>query len=189
MLNVLAGVAVIDELLSADNFNVAGHLCTVLQSAGGKEQLLQQVVQEETQKVTALRTVHDLAARLAAKLKTSPNDPTANFAVGSYLCFAKDRWESGLPLLERAGIPAIAAAASKEIAAHADGSQRLAVADAWWNASQKQTGLAAQAMRDRAVTWYEKAVNSGEVTGLDRIRVQKRIADADQGPGLEGSGR
>ncbi len=47
------------------------------------------------------------SAQSQEKLKESPDDPAANLAVGSYLCFNKDQWERGLPMLAKGSDPAL----------------------------------------------------------------------------------
>ena len=55
--------------------------------------------------------------RADEKLKTNPDDPQANLALGRYRCFAKGDWEAGLPLLAKSGDAALASLAKKALEA------------------------------------------------------------------------
>jgi hypothetical protein len=179
--NVLDGLALVDELVAAEDLAVALRLSTLLESAASGNANLRLAAQRKSRELAARIVAHDRAARASEKLKVSPADPAANLAVGSYLCFWIDRWEAGVPLLARGDDPAIAAAACAELATPSAVDSQIAVGDAWWGASEKKAGYIAAAARRRASLWYDKALESVEVKGLNRTRLEKRVAEGDPG--------
>jgi len=112
-----------------------------------------------------------------AVLKDNPSDPQANLTVGEHLCFVEADWQRGLPMLARGADPTLKALAEKELAGPTDPQAQAAVADAWWEAAENETGAAKTRLQSRAVHWYRRAVAG--LTGLSRIRVQKRIQAAE----------
>lgn len=176
--NVVYGLQLTDDLVSAEQVHTAARVCAVLQGAGVRSANLRATVQQTARDVSALCAAYDRAAESAEKLKQSPNDPAANQVVGNYLCFVKGQWQAGLPLLVKSAIPTVAGAASRDLAAPTDATGEVAVGDAWWDAAEKDVANAA-AIRRRAAVWYRKSLDSGQVTGLSRMRLEKRITEAE----------
>ncbi len=113
------------------------------------------------------------AVRSAQKiLADNPNDAIANLAVGKFMCFARDDWEKGAPLLAKGSDNSLKALAAKELAPPKDAAGAAAMGDAWWEAGQKPP-LNPRYL-DRAVTWYHTARYA--LTGLDQARLDERIA-------------
>ena len=128
-------------------------------------------------KIIAQKQRDDDAAEASQTLADNPDDPKANLVWGSYLCFIKQDWTAGLPLLAKSDIAGLKAVVKLEIAAPTDAKQMQAVADAWWNlAQQKKTGRIPKSQwLTRAGHWYDEAV--GELTGLQKTLVEKRIKE------------
>jgi hypothetical protein len=116
--------------------------------------------------------------KAAQKLVDDANDPKANGIVGRYLCFERDSWAEGLPALVKGDKEELAAAAASELELFAADAKRpearevLAVADAWWQASE------ADAARRHAAALYERVLpDIGDPT--KRALAAKRIAAAN----------
>ena len=99
--NVKAALELVDPLLAAEDFSTAARILSLARPAAASDPALASIVQKRIQTVETLRTAHDRFAQQLQKLKTSPDDPAANLAVGSYLCFSKGEWEKGLPMLAK----------------------------------------------------------------------------------------
>jgi hypothetical protein len=99
--NVKAALDLIDPLLAVDDFQTAGKVLALARPLAAHERSLAPVVQNLGQAIEAARAAHDRLAPHFAKLKTAPDDPAANLAVGSYYCFSKGDWPRGLPLLAK----------------------------------------------------------------------------------------
>jgi hypothetical protein len=128
------------------------------------------------------RDVKDLAAEAArvkganAALASNPDDPNANLVVGRALCFTSGDWDRGLPYLAKASDAAIRALARRDLASPARPKEQAAVADGWYELASKERAPAAQAnLRRRAAKYYGDALAG--LTGLDKVRVEKRVAE------------
>lgn len=106
-----------------------------------------------------------------------PDDPAANLAVGRYLCFAKNDWAKGLPLLARSAVPGLKAAAETDLATPKDAQGQLAAGDSWWDLAEKETDRTVKAgYLSRGTFWYRRALPS--LTGFAKVKAEKRLAAA-----------
>ena len=122
--------------------------------------------------ISAAKTKADSARRRVAK---TPEDSAANLEFGRFSCLLAGDWKSGLPYLARGGAGPLAAAARDDLATKDDPAQRLETAERWWNLATQETGLPARQLMARAGYWYRLAI--GELTGLDRAKVDKRLTE------------
>lgn len=112
-----------------------------------------------------------------ATLKTNPNDPVANGKLGQYYFFDKKNSQKGLPLLAKSRHPELAALAKRELQAkttEAKIQDKLAIADDWWklaNAADEQATK--DRLKNHAILLYSELAD--QLTGIDKVRVQKRI--------------
>ena len=125
--------------------------------------------------IIALKQRDDDAAKASEILADNPDDPKANLEWGSYLCFIKQDWTAGLPLLAKSDNAGLKTVVELEIAASTGAEEMTAVADAWWKLAQSKKANRIQKTQwlTRAGHWYGKAV--GELTGLQKTLVEKRI--------------
>ena len=138
-------------------------------------------------KLNRLRTLlgtskraHDAASEALADLRNNPADKDAATKVGQYLCFIKGDWKTGLPLLRKGSSRALAQIAALDIAGARDIDGQVAIGDAWWDLAEKaRTGVYRQSSRDRAVSWYEQAIEKMPES-LDRLHVKSRLDDAGE---------
>jgi hypothetical protein len=113
-------------------------------------------------------------------LDRRPDDPVANRSYGEFLCFVKGDWPHGLPMLGRGDRPEYRALATAELDAEKQRNLAgfLPVADAWWNLTEKEQGHRQTQIRLHALSCYRLAV--GKLVGLDKARVERRLAAADE---------
>ena len=117
-----------------------------------------------------------------ADLKGSPTDTALNAEAGLLLCLLQDRWAEGLPLLMKAGNPALARLAQLELNDANTLREQIALGDAWWSLAESQKSPMQDAAQQRALRFYNEAVNGAE--GLERAMLEKRIASlSGSGPG------
>ena len=91
----------------------------------------------------------------------------------------KDDWPRGLALVLRSGEAALRDAAQSELA-HPPGSpaQMVAAGDHWYDAAKAADELGRRLARGRAIYWYQRA--AGNVTGLTRSKVERRLAELNK---------
>lgn len=110
------------------------------------------------------------------RLKASPKDPEANFAVGAYCCFVQGQWDQGLPYLMHGSNDAVkeAAAAQQSLDADADPGTLAEIAGKWWDVAAALPPAYRPAILQHASSLYERA--EPHLTGLDLEAAKKRIA-------------
>jgi hypothetical protein len=122
------------------------------------------------------------------RLAIDPNDREAALELGVIRCFQQDEWPSGLALLARGSDPALARLARLDLEQGEDGDLRLELGDAWWEYGESQKAPMKGGALSRAVAHYSAVLP--ELKGLDRTRVEKRIAAAvAQTPGGQKASR
>lgn len=117
--------------------------------------------------------------KASAQLQTNPDDPDANLAYGSYLCFAKQEWPSGLRHLAKGNHPALKALADLELAAPTEYPKMVELGDKWWEAADTTANeTLKEAYRARAGYWYRRV--QSHVSGLTKTRVDRRLQELAQ---------
>lgn len=127
--------------------------------------------------LASVRARHESLKRHWETLARNSADPAANQAVGEFLCFVKERWEAGLSLLAKGNDAALRRIAAKEMSVPAEVEAQIALGDAWWDYAAKAGPEAKEAVRRRAVSWYEATVDRAE--GLSQLRIRKRLEEAE----------
>jgi hypothetical protein len=132
--------------------------------------------------VVAIAAAAAQVADAAAKLRTTPDDPDANQAVGLYRCLMLGDWAGGLPLLAKGRDPDTRAAAVGDLAGADQPAAQVGIGDLWWELSlrEKDGSPSRAALRRRAAAWYAKAAPG--LTGLLRLKADQRIAEAGPPP-------
>ncbi|MCH8044661.1 MAG: hypothetical protein IID44_13185 [Planctomycetes bacterium] len=120
-------------------------------------------------------------------LKTKPNDPAANTAAGKYLCYVKADWKRGLAMLAQGNDALLKDLATREQRGVTKFDEQIALADAWWKIADEQPNRNGGQVRAHAGHWYKKALPN--LTGLDKVRVAKRIKQTDSAAGDSGDSK
>jgi WD40 repeat protein len=109
-------------------------------------------------------------------LKGAPEDPKANQDVGSFLCFIKQDWERGLPLLAKGGDPELVPAVKQELDKPDDPADVTSLGDRWASLAKKHVKYRA-AMEKRSYRWYNQALID---LGSDRERIERKVQEFSQ---------
>lgn len=170
----------IDEALAQDRYELAEDLATmasrVCMKPAGREYRKQ--VHSRRQEVQALAERWKQIEEAQATLKKDPEDPQANMALGSWLCFDKDDWAAGLPLLAKGSDEALKKLAVQELSSlPANAEAELKLADAWWALAETRKGPVRDALLRHAGSWYQRA-RPALTSGLTCARVDKRLKEA-----------
>lgn len=112
-----------------------------------------------------------------AMLDRNPGDVAASSTVGRWHVLYEADWETGLPYLAKGGDPKWKAASELELKGADSSSAQVAVADAWWDIAQVETGDTRTALLAHAKSWYERALPS--LTSLQKQRVAKRLGETE----------
>ncbi len=166
----------LDDILSRDRFELALSVANVAVASARKSR--------DNAKLAAMRDRIDSIARwkrqfadvaeASETLQQDALDPEANLVVGKYLCFVKQNWQSGLPLLALGSDDALKVLAARDLSDTSETNQMMARADAWWKYSDDETNADhRRAQRSRAAHWYSAALP--DLTGLNKARVEKQL--------------
>ena len=162
---VESALEVMNEAIAEDNVDLArqmGKQASQLVWPTKDRVLVQETVAQNKELEAAAKACAEAKAALAA-LKDNPRDPDANLVLGKHLCFAKDDWEKGLPMLARGSNAALRALAERDLRGAATVQEQVKLGDAWWAAHGKQ----------RAAYWYERALPG--LKSLERDLVRGRV--------------
>jgi formylglycine-generating enzyme required for sulfatase activity len=174
--NVRVAMELTDSLLAAEDFPAAAKILATARRAAASDPALVSAVQKRMQAVESARAAHDRVAASLEKLKTSPDDPAANLAVGSYLCFSRSDWEQGLGPLARSSDANLKQVATLELSRPKASEDVIRLADRWWEIAAKQPDTIRSAIHQHAASFYKTALEG--VTGLQKTRMEHRIAEA-----------
>jgi hypothetical protein len=122
-------------------------------------------------------------AAITAKLAADPGNAEVSLEAGKFFCFKAGDWERGLPLLAKGSDTELARLAVAEMNAGKTVGAIMSLGDAWWDWSDQERGVGKTAGVDHAADLYGSII--AKVQGLDRARLEKRIAAA----GSSGSAR
>jgi hypothetical protein len=174
--NVNAALELIDPLLAAEDFTTAARILSSTRPSASGDPALAADIQKRIRSVESLRTAHDRLAQQLQKLKMSPDDPAANLAVGSYLCFNKNEWDKGLPMLAKGSDANLNQLAELEIVRPTSAEDVIRLGDRWWDFGAKQPEAIRGEIDQHAASFYRKTKETA--TGLRRTLMERRIADA-----------
>ncbi len=106
-------------------------------------------------------------------LRDKPLDPEASLAVGKFICFMKNDWAAGLPLLARGNDQGVRSVANTEMTGDLNEPQdQLALGSAWWELSSAARGDDQASYQQRARYWYLKGIANSREPDRSRIREQ-----------------
>jgi hypothetical protein len=152
-----------------------------------KDKAVQKTVMARTSDAGKLAAELDAVAAAREALKSSPDDPKANFTIGHYELCAGD-WQLALPKLAKADDADWRKLAADELALDSEllpgtrragraqqslAARQLAVADAWWSRADDEPWPGRHYLRMRAGRWYGRARSS--LVADDRLRVDNRL--------------
>jgi hypothetical protein len=167
-------VAVAGEAVGADDFEAAVRALRAGEAPARKVSVvLASSVQGRLREVEGIRKEHDRLKDAVEILRKTPDDPAANLAVGRYLCFFKDKWDRGLPLLAKSKDPKLAPLAAKELAGPDKPDDLAELADGWIGLAGGLEPPAKVNLQMHAYGWYRQALPG--LTGGAKNKVENRL--------------
>ncbi len=175
----MAALPLVDAAVAADDFDAAQKLSRTALAAAKKsrDRQAEQTIGLREREIERQKVRYSAVQKALQTLAEQPDDAEANKAVGLWYCLTKRQWEKGLLYLAKSGDKRWAEAAQLELAGPTESKDVLAAADQWWQVAERETVKAQRsAVEAHAVSLYEKVLP--KLTGLEKTRVEKRIADA-----------
>lgn len=162
-----------------------GEFATASQAAALAEAFVSEVrdkkavAESQTLSIGASRAAQESkrAGAAAEKLRSDPNDPSANRVVGEFLCLWQGRWSAGLPLLKKSDSVFKAAAETDEGDPTTAASQ-FTLAERWYALSAKESDIVRSRIRERAAFWYDRA--APRLKGLQQTLTRRRLDEIDE---------
>jgi hypothetical protein len=166
-----------EEAVAADDYATALRLLAVAGNAAGRldNKLFLDTVARRKAHVERLQKEFDRLGDTARALKSRPDDPAANLAVGRFRCLDKEDWKAGLPLLVKGGDATLAGLAGKDLVDPVTVDEQVELGNGWWALAEKESGPARAALVRRARHWYRQALpqleGAGRAMAEDRLKV------------------
>ncbi len=170
--------AALDTARGADDWSTAISLARSAEMVARKSQsaILTAMAQTKLREAETMRVEAEKVKDHIATLKTNPDDPDANLAVGRFYCLIKQDWEAGIEYLAKGSNEQLKLAAKNDQAA-GGGSEddRAKAGDSWYELSRTADPSGKFAMQLRAHFWYTGA--AAGLTGLEKVKLEKRLAE------------
>ncbi len=172
-----AYVAVAETAAAADLYETADKALAAAAPLAkrGNDAALASRIAALAKEVAALKPRAEALKRAREALAKNPADAAANLELGRFLCLVKGNWEEGLVYLAKAGDAALGPPAERDRSAPSAPGEQLSLGDAWWGLSEKEKEPARSRLRERAASWYERALPG--LTGVDAVRIEKRLRE------------
>jgi DNA-binding beta-propeller fold protein YncE len=175
-----AALAMIDEALFEDEFEIAQTLAEAAEAAAVKTKILKLVAQvtRRAQDVGAARKEYErikpFVERVAKAKAGGKADAEASYQLGRYKALIKGNWEGGLPLLAEGDNAAWKTFAQSQLDRPKETPKQVKIADACLELAKGEKGPAQLNLQRRAMYWYELALPN--LKGLSRVRVEREVA-------------
>jgi formylglycine-generating enzyme required for sulfatase activity len=172
--------ALIDDLVAADRYEAADQAAalSVQVSRKSNDVSLSTRAAARSREVADAKILYQSMKGVLEAQSRNPDDPGANLEIGRFLCFVKGSWDLGLRFLVKSSDAELKELAQKEVAAPLLPSDRVALADGWFDLVEKEKSpLRKGALLTHARGIYESA-QPGASTLL-RAKIEKRLGDID----------
>ncbi len=163
--------------IAIDDYSTASRLAALARTIaqnGNWPRLLKETEFLDSE-MTRCRDAFEGVKQFKEILQNKPADIAAAFAMGKFLCFVKNDWDTGLPLMARAAHDeTLKAALDAEINERPKTpDKQIALAGLWHNLSASAAGDDKVSYLRRARYWYLKCIASSDET--DRPRLQQQL--------------
>jgi hypothetical protein len=177
-----------EESVTADDYDSAAKFLKLAASGATrmKNATIFNAVSIRTKEVDRLKSEFDKLKPELEKLKTNSDDADACDKVGRYLCIFKGDWTTGLSVLVKGKDEKLVPLAKKDLANPDTATAKVELADAWNDYALTLDKAIQTETLMRAHHWYKAAV--GELTGLTKTRIEKRVAELDKLVPMRGPG-
>ncbi|MCI0641679.1 MAG: DUF1080 domain-containing protein [Gemmataceae bacterium] len=173
----LAGACVED-----DAFALAFEFWAFADSGARKSQSGALVTQVKNQEKQWREFAKDFEEASSAKeiLGKEANNAAAHLTLGKYLALRKGDWDKALAHLAKGGEGALQELARQDLTAPSEPAARAKLAEAWWEAGEKEPGAHKYGLQWRAVHWYRLALPM--LAGITQSEVAAKIKKFEEQP-------
>jgi hypothetical protein len=170
-----------DQSVAADRFALAIEFSMTASRAATKSKTptrkeIDERLSRRRHEIHTLEPFFAAAKTARETLAKNPADAESNLNVGRWLCFYKGDWSAGLPLLAKGSDEKLKSLAEQQLKAPTDAEQQAHLADAWWELSSKESGIARDSIRIHAGEIYQAAMPN-LASALRKAAIEKRLAE------------
>jgi formylglycine-generating enzyme required for sulfatase activity len=166
-----------ERALVADRYEAAGKAVQSAVRAArlAKDKDLERAARNRQDVIEDLKRQWKILEQYWQALQDDPQKPEANYLVGRFFAVRKGDWERALPHLSRGSSEDLKKLALLEMQKPASTNAMIELGDGWMQQAEGERDRRAKGRyHERATGWYKRAFP--DLTGLDRARVEKRIA-------------
>jgi hypothetical protein len=170
----------VDEYIAVDLYEAADRSASaaLLQARKSGDAGLSGRIATRAKEVAEAKSRFQSMKRVLETLARTPDDSGANSEMGQFLAFVKGNWDLGLRFLAKGSEATLKGLASKELAYPSQAAEQSAIADGWYELSEKEKSpLRKGQMLAHALSLYDGAL--ARATGLVRTKIETRVADID----------
>ena len=173
---ITAGLELMEACAKADRIADGNRAYGLAQAAARalKDAALGKQVSERKREFDKIAKARSAVKDDLTRLKTAPDDPEANLAVGKYFCLNLQNWEQGLKHLSAGSDAALAELARRDLSSPEVPEEQFRLAEAWAKFAADESGAGKASLDDRAKHWYRKAAPF--LSGEAKQTAEKRLA-------------
>jgi hypothetical protein len=174
--NCRLALGLIDALVAVDDVGGALRLGGLTLPSVAGDPLLGVLVEKRIKECETIKLAREQLAPSLERLRSAPDDAGANLAVGMFLCFTREDWPAGLPMLTKGLDQRLRQLSERELDPAKDATAIAQLADDWWDWAQRQNEPTRTVARKHAVALYGQGLRGA--SGVRKEAIEKRIAEA-----------
>lgn len=134
------------------------------------------ITQQLRAQIDATKQAYTQVPDALKKLQTEPANPLACETVGTYFCLLKNRWDVGLPLMARGENVKQRVVATIDLETEKSPKTIIQLGDQYFDMGGDAPAVYRLGYHMRAIYYYRQALPQ-LTSGLDRLRIEKRLAE------------
>ncbi|PNY37867.1 hypothetical protein C2E31_05010 [Rhodopirellula baltica] len=177
-------VPIVLTAIRDDEYMRAASICRIASryTGGSRFDEVSRILTRMRTQLGLAKNEYEDAKQYLEDFRLNPENVAAGAAFGRFVCFIKGDWKTGLQLIVDGPAGDLRDVARMDIKGAGTAQGQVAIGDAWWDLSRRASGPYRQGAQDRAVKWYEKAIERLP-DSLDKIHVNNRLQDARDSSG------
>jgi hypothetical protein len=173
-------LAVVAEAVSVDRYEEALQLFPGAEAVAARvDPLCAAELKTRKKDVDAIGREYKAVKKHVDALKQNAEDAEANVVVGRFLCFVRNDFKAGIPLLAKGSDKTLQVLAEAELGQLSDAVSFAEIGDRWYELAKGYSGgKFEKRFQDRAFFWYDRAWP--KMAGLDRVELDKRLNEREE---------
>jgi hypothetical protein len=159
------------DACAEEAFDAAGKLLVIARRS--TDGTTKRLVSIQQRRLGQGKRLHQVSVQARQQLSASPDDSGANLALGKYLCFVREDWETGLLHLVRGAYTDLVDLATRDLAGSEIRSEQLECATDWAAWAQAAPAVERNGAFIRAQHWYRTALTGS--AGPEKTRIEEQL--------------